>query len=178
MENICERCNKEFGSREALQMHNQSKHLENVRKSLLSSDQKKKIRNWTSIILAIGIMVSIAYLIFSNVKTLPPTTMQGHAEINPPAHILKEPMPLVVHKHMLEHADGKGKPGAIINYNCKDFECENGLIEKLEAFAMKYPEHVYVAPFPNMDGMIVLTKLNQQKVLDGYDEETIEGFIK
>ena len=122
----------------------------------------------------------LIFFFVSNIKTLPPSTMEGHAEISPPAHILQEPMKLVVHKHMLEHADGKegGRGGIIINYNCDNFVCEDGLIKKLEAFAVKYPEHVYVAPFPNMEAKIVLTKLNQQKVLNEYDEQAIEEFIQ
>ena len=40
-------------------------------------------------------------------------------------------MPIAIQKHMLEHADGKegGRGGVIINYNCEDFNCEDGLIE-------------------------------------------------
>ena len=89
-------------------------------------------------------------------------------------------MNLVVHKHMLEHADGKegGRGGVIINYNRNDFTCDDSLIEKLEAFAVIYPEHVYVAPFQDMDAKIVLTKLNQQKILGGYDEQAIEEFVQ
>lgn len=179
MEKTCSKCNKTFGSAEALQMHNQNKHPENVKKPLISSTHKKKIRNGIYAIFILGAIVGIIYLITSNITTLPPTTMQGHAEINPPSHIMKEPMKLVVHKHMLEHADGKegGRGGVIINYNCDDFICEEGLIKKLEAFSMKYPEHVYVAPFSNMNAKIVLTKLNQQRVLEEYEEKIIDNFV-
>jgi hypothetical protein len=30
-------------------------------------------------------------------------------------------------KHMLEHADGSGRPGVIINYNCAKFRCQDGM---------------------------------------------------
>ncbi len=126
---------------------------------------------------ALGIIVG-AFFIASNIKTLPPKDMQGHIEQSPPSHIMKTPMPIAIHKHMLEHADGEGRPGVIINYNCEDYVCEEGFIEELERFAVKYPEHVYIAPFPRMDAKIALTKLNQQKILEEYDEEMIDGFVR
>ena len=43
---------------------------------------------------------------------------------------------------------------------------------------IKYPNHVYVTPFSDMAAKIVLTKLNQQKVLEEYDEEIIDRFVK
>jgi len=177
---LCEKCNKEFGSKEALQMHSQSKHREIVKTPLLSSRQKKKMRNWTYVVLVLGVIMGIIYLITSNITTLPPTTIQGHAEINPPSHIMKEPMELVVLKHMLEHADGVegGIGGVVINYNCEDFECEEGLVEQLEEFAIKYPQYVYVAPFKNMGAKIVLTKINRQEVLEEYNEEFIDNFVR
>ena len=77
---------------------------------------------------------------------------------------------------MLEHVDGAGRPGIIINYNCKDYKCEDNLIEKLEAFATKY-DYVYVAPFKGMDAKIALTKLGKIEVLEEYDESLIINFI-
>ena len=113
----------------------------------------------------------------SSVKTLPPTDMQGHVEANPDSHVLKEPMPIPIHKHMLEHADGTASPGIVINYNCKDYSCEADLIEKLETFAGRYPANVYVAPFKNMDAKIALTKLGRLEILEEYDEQKINSFI-
>ena len=176
----CEDCDREFSSNDGLNMHNQSKHPERVKKPTfkVSSKNKKKVKNWIiSIVIIVSVIWGITFLV-SNVKTLPPMTMQGHAEVNPPSHILKEPMSLIVHKHMLEHSDGDKRPGAIINYNCKDYKCEDDLIEKLEGFAIKYPNHVYVAPFPKMDAKIVLTKEGRQKVLEEYEEEVIDLFVR
>ncbi len=105
--------------------------------------------------------------------------MEGHVERSPPSHILKKPMSDAVQRHMLEHADGKngGPGGIIINYDCKNFECEPDLVSKLEAFAVKYPETVYVAPFKNMKVKIALTKLGRIETMDSYDESVIERFI-
>ena len=86
-------------------------------------------------------------------------------------------MKLEVQKHMLEHADGKGQPGIIINYNCEDYKCEEKLIKNLESFAEKYTSNVYVAPFPKMDVRIALTKLNKIEILESFDEQKIDNFI-
>ncbi len=87
-------------------------------------------------------------------------------------------MPLSMQKHMLEHADGQGPPGVIINYNCEDFECEPDLIDKLKAIAQDYPEFVYLAPFPNMSAKIAITRRGAIEVLDEFDEERIRRFIE
>ncbi|MCH7568003.1 MAG: hypothetical protein IIA87_01145 [Nanoarchaeota archaeon] len=173
----CEICDRNFKNEEALEMHNKAKHSspeKKERKPIIT----KKIRNWTILVVVLIVIIGGIYFTFANIKTLPPTDMQGHIEVNPPSHVMREPMGDLIQKHMLEHADGSGPPGIIINYNCKDYNCDVGLIEKLEAFADKYPANVYVAPFPKMDAKIALTKLGKIQVLDGYDEQAIEGFIQ
>jgi len=44
----CDRCDKEFGSEDALNMHNKSKHPELYKepKVKISKEKKRKIRNW------------------------------------------------------------------------------------------------------------------------------------
>ncbi len=172
----CEICDRNFKDAEGLAMHNAAKHPEKVKKEkpLLNI---KKIRNWSIGLIILGLIIWGIFAMFSGIKTLPPTDFQGHVEASPASHVLREPMPILVQKHMLEHADGTGRPGVIINYNCNDYTCESGLIENLEAFATKYPENVYVSPFPNMDAKIALTKLNRIEVLEFYDEDRINSFI-
>ena len=111
-------------------------------------------------------------------KILPPTTMAGHIEQSPPVHILDEPMDVRVQKHMLEHADGDGPPGVIINYNCLDFECRDDLIPNLIEIVQDYPDHVYLAPYRGMTVMIALTKLGKIKTLDQFDEKAVRAFIE
>jgi len=60
----------------------------------------------------------------------------------------------------------------------KNYDCSPDLIEKLEAFADKYPLNVYVSPFKNMDEKIALTKLGRILTLESYDETAIDNFIK
>ncbi len=172
----CEICDRTFKDADGLMAHNRAKHPEKVQKEKKPLPIKR-IRNWGIFILIIlGIMV-LVYFSISDIKTLPPTDMQGHVESNPPSHVLKEPMPIAIQKHMLEHADGTGRPGVIINYNCKDYACEEDLIEELESFAGDY-DYVYVAPFKGMDAKIALTKLGKIEILEDYDMGRITNFIE
>jgi hypothetical protein len=78
---------------------------------------------------------------------------------------------------MLEHSDGSGAPGVLIQYNCTDYECESGLIEQLTTLVREYPENVYLAP-NTYDGKIILTRIGQREVLDTFEEDTIRAFIE
>ncbi len=174
----CEICNREFKDAGGLAAHYTAKHSELVVKpnKMLPI---KKIRNWSLFIIALAVIIFAIVWSISSIERLPPTDMDGHIESNPSSHILKEPMPIAIQKHMLEHAGSidKGRGGVIINYNCKDYECESDLIGNLEVFATKY-KYVYVAPFKGMDAKIALTKLNKREILEEYNNETIEKFIK
>jgi len=173
----CSHCNKELNSEEALQMHTKYKHPDVYKEPTFTFKQKQKIKNWSITLGILALLIAgIAYVI-TGAKTLPPTEMQGHVEQKPPFHKLKTSMSIPVQKHMLEHSDGTGPPGIIINYNCNDYTCEAELIEKLEVFADEF-SHVYVAPFPKMDAKIALTKMGGIQTLDDYDEEVIRSFIK
>ncbi len=110
---------------------------------------------------------------------LPPTSMANHVEENPRGHILTEPMPIPIQKHMLEHADGihGGPQGVIIQYNCRKFSCPGDLVENLTLVARRYPSFVYLAPNYTMDARIALTREGQILVLDQYDAERIQRFI-
>ena len=173
----CEICDRTFGNADGLASHNSAKHSE-----LIKEPKKpfpfKKIRNWGIFILVLGVIFVLIYLMVTNIKTLPPTDLQGHIEVSPSSHVLKEPMSIAIQKHMLEHSDGTGKPGVVINYNCEDYNCEEGLIEQLEFFAEKYPENVYVAPFKKMDAKIALTKYGKIEILEEYNQGKIESFIQ
>ncbi|MEK7110235.1 MAG: hypothetical protein AAB867_00055, partial [Patescibacteria group bacterium] len=81
-----------------------------------------------------------------------------------------------IQRHMLEHADGKGRPGVIIQYNCKKYACESNLVEKLTALVRQYPDNVYLGP-NSYDGKIILTKLGAKKILDNFDEQAIRDFV-
>lgn len=172
----CEECNKIFGSEESLSMHNQAKHSVEVKKPKISTEKKKSVKTWTIAILVIAGIIFGVYFFISNIETLPPTSMQGHVEQSPPSHISRAPFPIAIQKHMIEHSDGTGRPGVIINYNCINFNCDSDLINNLEEFAQSYG-HVYVAPFPKMSKKIVLTGLGRIETFDEYNEQAIDNFI-
>jgi len=177
----CDICDRSFKNEEGLAMHNQAKHSSSSPKPT-NPLPMKKMRNWTIGIVIIVLLIWGIIAIWPDGASgggLPPTTMQGHIEVSPASHILKSPMRLEVHKHMLEHADGAdgGAPGIIINYDCENHSCSPDLIQKLEAFADKYPLNVYVAPFRNMPVKIALTRLGRIETLDEYNEATIDSFI-
>lgn len=138
-------------------------------------NQVLKFVGWSIVVIAIlyGLI-----LLATMGKNLPPTSMAGHTEISPAAHILTTKMDIRAHKHMLEHADGDGPPGVIINYNCEDFECESDLIDKLAKIVQDYPANVYLAPWPRMSARLVITAEGRQQVLEGFNEQAIRDFIK
>ena len=127
-------------------------------------------------IAVVGVMSGIAWLV-SIAPNLPPTVQENHIESAPSAHIVTTSIPDNIQRHMLEHADGSGSPGVIIQYNCSDYECEPDLVQKLTALVEEYPENVYLAP-NNYDGKIILTRLGKRKVLNGFYEQIIRDFIE
>jgi len=172
----CGMCDKTFKDADGLTAHNKAKHPEKIPKGR-KSPPMSKIRNWGVFIIITGLIILGVFWGVSNSKTLPPIDMKGHVELNPLSHVLKEPMSIAIQKHMLEHADGTGKPGVIINYNCEDYDCEESLIENLEGFTSDY-DYVYVAPFKGMDAKIVITKLGKINILEAYDENRVRSFIE
>ena len=142
-------------------------------------DVQKKVRKTGRYIIYLLILAGIVlgiYFFSKNIKRLPPTTDQNHVELSPPAHIVTQPISDRIQRHMLEHADGGGRPGIIIQYNCDDYDCEENLIAKLTELVGQYPDNVYLAP--NIyDGKIILTKLGKRSILDTFDEEAIKDFI-
>ena len=116
---------------------------------------------------------------FGRRGNLPTTSIANHTEATPPGHILREPMPMPIQKHMLEHADGihGGSQGVIIQYNCRTFSCPGDLVENLTRMAKAFPTFVYLAPNPTMDARIALTREGEILVLEQYDAEKIRRFI-
>lgn len=137
----------------------------------------RRVARWGPVTLLV--LAGLGWLGYSiaTAKRLPPTSMADHIEQNPPGHILTTPMPLAIQKHMLEHADGGGRPGVVINYNCVKFRCPEGMVAQLEQIARTYPAFVYLAPYPDMDVKIAVTRLGKILTLDGVDRERIVAFI-
>lgn len=63
----CDKCDREFASKEALDMHNNSKHYDEFKKPLSARiGNNRKTRNWIIIIVVILIIVGIAYFLAFN----------------------------------------------------------------------------------------------------------------
>lgn len=137
----------------------------------------KKLKSFVVWALVLGGVIWVLVRYTSGKPSLPPTSSQGHIEAVPSAHIVDTPITDGVQRHMLEHADGKGKPGVIIQYNCDKFSCEDDLIQKLTALVEEYPDNVYLAP--NIyDGKIILSREGRREVLEEFDENIIRDFIE
>ena len=148
------------------------------RKETLAEAPKKIGRYILYVFVGVVIIGGLGWFIATRPMSpkLPPTTMKGHIEESPKAHIVTEPIPDNIQRHMFEHADGTGKPGIIIQYNCQKYTCEPDLIEKLTTLVKEYPDNVYLAP-NNYDGKIILTKEGKLETLDQFDEQKIKDFI-
>ena len=137
-----------------------------------------KISKWVYLLMGVLVILVVLYLALSGPKKLPPNDILGHVEEYPTEKVLTQPLEIPVFKHILEHTNTSGRrPGVIISYNCLDFDCEENLIGNLEAFTNDF-DYVYVAPYPNMDVKIAITKYDETMILKEYDEETITKFIK
>ena len=61
----CEKCDKEFSSKDALDMHNNSKHYsssQNAGVKNLKKMDKKKVRNWLIILAVVIVIIVVAYV--------------------------------------------------------------------------------------------------------------------
>lgn len=123
-----------------------------------------------------AVLIGAIIYYISTQPHLPPIDLAGHIEESPGSHLIDEPMPEPIQKHMLEHADGQGKPGIIIQYNCQKYICEKNLVNNLQKLVKKYPENVYLTP-GKYDGKIILTKIGKREILKKYDEKKIITFI-
>lgn len=112
--------------------------------------------------------------------SLPPTgVMAGHPETFPPRRVMSEPIDERVQSHVIEHGSHApgAKPGVIISYNCDRFACEPELVDRLSRIVERYPDGVYLAPYPRMRAKIALTTLGKSETLDELNEARINAFI-
>lgn len=158
------------------------RYLEKLERKL-NNPQVKNPSNWKNLVAktlalfaGISIIIGLVWYIMTR-PNLPPIDMAGHIEVNPPSHIMDKEMDESIQKHMLEHADGKGKPGVIIQYNCKKFSCEKDFVKSLSNLVKKYPENVYLAP-GKYDGKVILTRLGKREILSSFNDKKIVAFIE
>ena len=128
-------------------------------------------------LLAVGLVVLGAlFFLTSFAGELPPSDVRGHVEAYPPQKMMYEPIPIEVHKHILEHTP-EGLPGIVINYNCEDFDCPEGMLDSIEQLTDAYV-NVYAAPYPGMSSMVAISRYGAQRTFSNYDEQGIREFIR
>ncbi len=111
-------------------------------------------------------------------KVYPPTGMQDHVESYPSCRICSQPIPEAMQRHILEHrepGDPADRPGILVQYNCAS--CPE-LVAKLTRIVERYPQAVYLAPYPRMSPRIALTTLGRLETMEEVNERRIVAFIE
>lgn len=157
---------KDLSKRERKKRLKQLRQEEQEREARIAT--LKKIGGIAAVVLVIAGLGFGGYRWVTGLKVLPPTDFGSHTEAVPERHILTEPMPLTTQAHMLEHADGGGRPGVVINYNCEDYDCAPDMVDQLAEIAQNYSSYVYLAPFPGMDAKIALTHVGKLEFTTGH----------
>lgn len=136
----------------------------------------RRVATYVKVFAVIGGVIALLVWLVMRIPNVPPDSSQNHTEEVPESHILTSPMPPQVQRHMLEHSDGRGAPGVIVQYNCEAYACPPDLVDNLTAIVQEYPERAYLAP-NSYDGLIILTREGRRLILDEYDEQAIRDFI-
>ena len=111
-------------------------------------------------------------------KELHPTGFTpAHFESLPPQQINNRPIPRLEQKHVMERAAGHERGSMLVQYNCRAYTCELGLVDRLTEIVQSFPPYVYLAPYPTMDTKIALAAPGRLLTLDALDEDKIRGFI-
>jgi len=158
----------QLSKQERRKLKKELKQKENKRQKIVG-----RCRSWGIGITVVALMAIVGFYWFTNREVLPPTSSQGHIEQSPEEHIIDRPMGFAVQMHMLEHSDGDGPPGVIINYNCVGFDCEDKLVNQLTEIANEYPEFVYLAPFPGMTEKLAITREGKIEMYDSLDKDSL-----
>lgn len=151
--------------------------------------RKARLHNWRSkLLIAAGGLavagVAIGGLVFFMTtrstfgKILPPTGFSAaHLESLPLQQINTRPIPRLEQEHVMERAAGHEKGSLLVQYNCVEYQCEPGLVERLTEIVLEFPRYVYLAPYPTMDAKIALAAPGRLETLDFLDELRVRQFI-
>ena len=160
-------------SRERRQQEGRRVRLRNLRRTLLMTGGGLAV-----VVLAIGGLVLFMITRSTFGKELPPTSFTpAHLESFPPQQINGQPIPRLVQEHVMERNIGHERGSMLVQYNCVDFQCDAGLVDRLTGIVLTYPPQVYLAPYPRMDAKIALAAPGKLLTLDVLDEEKIREFI-
>ena len=111
-------------------------------------------------------------------KELPPTGFTPqHLESLPPQQINSRPIPRLVQEHVMERNPGHERGSMLVQYNCRNYQCDGDLVDRLTKIVLSYPPQVYLAPYPTMDAKIALAAPGKLLTLDALEEDKIREFI-
>ena len=126
-----------------------------------------------------GAIIGLVVFLITTSKTLPPTSFgPGHSELLPTAQFNHRPIDPLIQQHVMERNATHPNGQMLVQYNCRDYDCEPGLEAALEDIVRRFPATVYLAPYPGMDAMIALAAPGRLEILDEMDEEKIVMFIR
>jgi len=128
-----------------------------------------------------GLVALGALVVFlaNNQKELPPTGFTAnHSEQLPQQQINDVLIPRLIQEHVMERGGGQHRNGSmLVQYNCRDYQCESDTVDKLTEIVRAYPSNVYLAPYPGMDAKIALAAPGRLVTLESLDEGRIREFI-
>jgi len=111
-------------------------------------------------------------------KELPPTGFSpAHLESLPSRQINTRPIPRLEQEHLMERGGEHLKGRMLVQYNCRTYQCEGDLVDRLTEIVEGYPSTVYLAPYPTMDAKIALAAPGRLVTLDAFEEERMKSFI-
>lgn len=111
-------------------------------------------------------------------KILPPTGFTpSHIDSLPGRQINRQPIQRRIQEHVMERDGGHERGSMLVQYNCRTYQCEGDLIDRLTEVVGSYPPQVYLAPYPTMDAKIALAAPGKLLTLEDLDEEKIRKFI-
>ena len=167
------RYQRRHSTRERRRQESRMARLRNLRRRLLMA-----VGGFVVVGLAIGGLVLFMTTRSTFGKELPPTAFTpAHLESFPPQQVNNLPIPRLVQEHVMERNAGHPRGSMLVQYNCVDYQCEPGLVERLAQIVLDFPAHVYLAPYPTMDAKIALASPGRLLLLDVLDESKILKFI-
>jgi len=77
----------------------------------------------------------------------------------------------------MERDPGHERGSMLVQYNCRKYQCEEDLVDRLTDIVSSYPPQVYLAPYPTMDAKIALAAPGKLLLLEELEEDKIRKFI-
>ena len=102
----------------------------------------------------------------------------AHLEALPRQQINRQPIPRLIQEHVMERNPGHERGSMLVQYNCRSYQCQEDLVDRLTKIVSSYPPQVYLAPYPTMDAKIALAAPGKLLLLDDFEEDKIREFIK